>query len=152
MTHTGAPRSWPVAISPEDVVVVARTWIGVPWHHQGRSRAGIDCAGYCQQMSVDLEQTDFDSADYGRYPTNDHMRAVLREHAIERTGEPLVGMVALMSFGALPRHMGVLVPYRHGGLALVHALASVGKVVEHRLSPEWRSRIVGLFDFPGVVR
>ena len=30
---------------PSAIVAAARTWLGVPWRHQGRTRQGVDCAG-----------------------------------------------------------------------------------------------------------
>jgi cell wall-associated NlpC family hydrolase len=27
------------------IVSAARSWLGVPWRHQGRTRQGVDCAG-----------------------------------------------------------------------------------------------------------
>lgn len=138
--------------TPHQVVEAARAWLGTPWHHQGRSTAGVDCAGVCIKVAHALGESAFDVADYGRYPNNDRMRELLREHCTERFGEPLPGMIALMAFSTEPRHMGIIAPYPYGGVSIVHALARAGKVTEHRLSPEWRRRVVGLFDYRGVER
>ena len=125
-------------MTPEKVVEAARQWIGTPWVHQGRSSAGVDCAGLCIKVAHQLGESEFDVSDYGRYPNNDRMRELLREHCTERFGDPLPGMIALMSFAAEPRHMGIIVPYRYGGVALLHALVTAGAVTEHRLSPAWQ--------------
>ena len=48
------------------IVAEARTWLGVPWRHQGRSRAGVDCAGLVVLVARALELADHDSTAYGR--------------------------------------------------------------------------------------
>ena len=48
------------------IVAEARTWLGVPWRHQGRSRAGVDCAGLVVLVARALELADYDSTVYGR--------------------------------------------------------------------------------------
>jgi cell wall-associated NlpC family hydrolase len=139
-------------MTPDVVVAAARDWMGVRWVHQGRSRAGVDCIGLCSMTAQDVGAVVPDVTDYGRYPNADRLREFLQEHCVERFGEPSPGMLALMQFTTEPRHLGFIVPYRHGGLALLHSMPSVGKVAEHRLDTRWRSRIVGLFDLPGVER
>ncbi len=36
------------------------------------------------------------------------------------------------------------------GFALIHAYASIGRCVEHRLDEAWRDRILALYDLPGI--
>ncbi|MBA3588308.1 NlpC/P60 family protein [Methylibium sp.] len=139
-------------ITPEQVVAAARGWRDVPYVHQGRSRAGVDCAGLVIMVAHELGASSFDVADYGRYPSRDRMRELMRSLCSECTGEPLPGMVAMMQFTGEPRHLGIVVAYRHGGVALVHALQAAGRVAEHRIDALWRSRITALFEMPGVKR
>jgi cell wall-associated NlpC family hydrolase len=49
-----------------DIVAAARTYLGVPWRHQGRTRAGLDCAGLIVMVARDLALSDYDSTAYGR--------------------------------------------------------------------------------------
>ncbi len=37
-----------------EVQTLARTWIGVPWRHQGRNRSGIDCGGLVVKVGQEL--------------------------------------------------------------------------------------------------
>lgn len=140
------------AATPAQVVAAARGYLGVRWHHQGRSRAGLDCIGLVVRVAHDLGLSEFDVAGYGRNPDSDRLRAGLREHCVERFGSPEVGMVALMRFDIAPQHLAFVVPYEHGGLGLVHALVTARRVVEHRLDVVNLARIGGLFDLPGVAR
>jgi len=138
-------------ISPDEVVTVARSYMGVPWHHQGRNRAGMDCAGLIVCVAHDLSLSEFDTRDYGRLPSGDQMRSVLREHCVELPATALApGLVALMRFETDPQHLAIVAPYLYGGFSIVHALVQSRRVVEHRLDDLWRSRIVALYQLPGV--
>lgn len=137
--------------TPADVVTAARSYIGVRWHHQGRSRAGVDCAGLVVCIAHDLALSDFDTRDYGRLPAADAMRQVMRAHCTERPSDALApGLVALMRFESEPQHLSIVADYLHGGHSIVHALAQSRRVVEHRLDDLWRSRIVALYALPSV--
>ena len=46
------------------IVAAARSWLGVPWRHQGRARQGIDCAGLVVLVGRGLGLTDYDTAAY----------------------------------------------------------------------------------------
>ena len=41
-----------MTVTREMVVAEARTWIGVKWRHQGRTREGVDCIGLPQQADM----------------------------------------------------------------------------------------------------
>ncbi len=44
-----------------EVVRVARTWLGTPYHHQGRVKgAGVDCAGLSVGVAKELGLSDVD--------------------------------------------------------------------------------------------
>jgi len=47
---------------------------------------------------------------------------------------------------AEPQHLAIVTPYRHGGLAMIHAYSRSSAVVEHRLADVWRARIVAAGD------
>lgn len=143
-----------------DIVAEARCWLGVPFAHQGRSHAGTDCGGLVGGVALalgivpaDWWARSFDPAHggYGRQPSNGQLRAICESfmRCIE-IDDALPGDVALMRFRAEPQHLGILADYRHGGASIVHALASAGRVCEHRLSPLWRERICAAYRMPGV--
>ena len=137
--------------TPADVVAAARSWLGVPWLHQGRTRAGIDCAGLliCIARELGLVAPAFDVNGYGLQPDGTMAQACT---AHLRPGPLAPGSLLLLQFaGAEPQHLAVIVPYRHAGaLAIVHALRPRGAVVEHRIDDIWRRRVAGVFAFPGV--
>ena len=145
-----------------DVVAEARRWLGTPFHHQARLRGvGCDCGGLVGGVAVSLGLVDprwgaatFDVefAGYGRQPHAGLLRIVCdRFMRAIQTVEAQPGDVLLMSFaGGAPQHLGIIADYRHGGHSLVHALATAGRVVEHRLSPAWRGKAVAAYSLPGV--
>lgn len=139
------------AVTPADVAATARAYLGVRFVHQGRSRAGMDCAGLVVRVAQDLGLSEFDWRGYGRLPEADRMREVMQSQCVElKPGTaPSLGLVALMRFEAEPQHLAIVVDHPHG-LGVVHALMAERKVAEHRLDATWSQRIVALYELPGV--
>jgi len=138
-------------VTPEQIVTEARSWLGVRWHHQGRSRAGVDCLGMVHMVGVGCGLPRVTEPAYGRLPSGDRLVEELQRYCVRCT-EPAVGLLAVFRFDGHPKHVGFIGDYLHGGLSLIHAYAINRKVVEHRLDDAWRARIVALFDLPGVER
>jgi cell wall-associated NlpC family hydrolase len=132
-----------------DIVTEARTWIGVRWQHQGRSRAGgIDCAGLVIEVAKAVRGSTFDKSDYPRMATDETMLQLCAVHLDKialRDMRP--GDLAVFGFDN-QRHIAILGDYVFGGLSLIHAYAPSRKVVEMRLDERWRSRLLGAFRFP----
>lgn len=65
---------------------------------------------------------------------------------------PVVGGVVLVAWSiGTPHHLGIVVPYVHGGLAMVHADSAVHrKVIETRLLFGRAMSLVAAYSFPGV--
>jgi NlpC/P60 family putative phage cell wall peptidase len=147
-------------VTRAQIVEEARRWVGTPYRHQARVRgAGCDCGGLVGGVAValgivaaDWWEAVFDRAfgGYGRQPVRGSLRTVC-DLFMARVSTPQPGDVVMMHFGPDPQHLGIVADYRHGGLSIVHALSTVGYVVEHRLAPAWRSRISNAYCYPGVV-
>lgn len=150
----GAP-SGALSVSGADVVAEARSYIGVKWQHQGRSRAGVDCLGLVREVGAALGLLQFDTRDYSRQATDESMlwqcRELLQPVA---AGDWRAGDIPVMRFGK-NRHIGFFGDYVHGGLSLIHAFSMAPhKVVEHRFSDDWlrayQASLLAVFRFPGV--
>lgn len=127
-----------------DVVNTARSYLGVRFHHQGRTRAGLDCAGLVVRVAHDLGLSTFDHSDYGPTPLGNMMRGVMdRETNPVAVWQP--GDILMMSFVAEPQHLAIVTD--HG---VIHALLANRKVVEHRLDAVWASRIVCAYSYKGI--
>jgi NlpC/P60 family putative phage cell wall peptidase len=146
-----------------DVVKAARTYVGTPFRHQGRIRdLAIDCVGLVLCVGEDLGLVDragvpfhrLDYPDYAAQPTDRFVLEELRRRAIVKpAGAPLEpGDLLAIRVPSLPCHAAVVAD-RAGQLYMIHAYDSGPRqCVEHILSPAWRSRAVGVFQFPGVTK
>jgi cell wall-associated NlpC family hydrolase len=143
-------------ITPEDCVRKARTWLGVPFLHQGRSReSGVDCLGLLVMVADDLglrfgEQSpgETHTLNYTKLPDTQALAAGLA-HFLSRVDDGVmrVSDVVLMCLEGRAQHVGLLSDYAHGGLGLIHAYAPARAVVEHRLDAHWQKKICAIFRF-----
>lgn len=135
-----------------ELAAIARSWIGVPWVHQGRSREGVDCAGLlivvAREAGLILPPS---ATDYTMAPQGSRLRREC-DAQLRRVTAIQPGHVLLIRFeGEAERHLALAADYREG-LSMIHALnrGSTGRVVEHRLDARWRSRIAAAYAVPGV--
>lgn len=147
----------------QDVVEEARGWIGTRFHHQGRRKAsgsdrgGCDCLGLLVGVAQALQLcardgrplARFDERDYGHIPDGMRFMCVLN-NVLEKIDKEHIsaGDVVLMRLEQAPQHVAIVSDYVAGGLGIIHALASVRKVVEHRLDVQWLERIVAAYRLP----
>lgn len=139
------------------LVQQARSYIGTPYRHRGRSRRGIDCAGlpWCSYADLGLPLPDLKV--YGREPHKDGLMRAL----IEALGEPVwrgrnpaaamlkPGDVACSAFVQEPHHLAVIGDDPIHGLSLIHADGMQAKaVIEQPINDVLRSRIVAIFRRP----
>jgi NlpC/P60 family putative phage cell wall peptidase len=141
----------------------ARLYVGTPFRHQGRIRGlAIDCVGLVVCVGEDLGLLDragtpilrTDYPDYAAQPTDSFVLQEFRRRLnIRLPGEPIEpGDLLAIRMPDLACHAAAVVD-RAGCLYMVHAYDSGPRqCVEHILSKAWRSRIVGVFRFPGVTK
>lgn len=137
-----------------DVVAEARRWIGTRFQHQGRVRGvGVDCVGLVIGVARELllVPESFDITGYGRQPDGMTFQDYCDSHMIQSSKEAAVpGNVVSIAFNKHPMHLAILADYAHGGLSIIHALASSRKCIEQRLDEVWMSRIAGWHRLVGV--
>lgn len=139
----------------DDVVRVARSWLGIPFAHQHRAReVGVDCAGLviCVARELGLVSPEFDVTGYDRVPDGRSLRALCDQN-LAPADCPEIGGVALVAWlDGPPQHVGIVVPYHAGGLSFVHAENRRHRaVIEQRLVFGRAMRLVAAYRFPGVV-
>lgn len=131
-------------------VASARSLVGTPFKHRGRTARGLDCVGMVAHALASVGRTVEDRKGYGRDPSRDGLRDVVRAHF----GEPAEGMqagdIALMRWyrdggDDMFNHVAIIGDYYLGGFSLIHAFAAVGSVIEHRLADPWPRRIVEVY-------
>jgi cell wall-associated NlpC family hydrolase len=144
MTRIVAPLS---ADERAAMIAAARTLLKVRWRHQGRSYAGVDCAGlvYVALQAVGRQPQDVHG--YGRVAYRGRLEATLEANLgpIQPRETMAAGDVPLIHFVGAPSHVGILFDHPNGGFALVHAFAQMRKVVEHGLDKSWLDAIVGVY-------
>lgn len=137
-------------MTPERIAEEARSWLGVPFRHQGRTRRGVDCAGLVIVVgrAVGGFAPDWDFTNYQRQEHPRQMIRLMDANLSRRTdGEPeRVGdIVVIHPKGSTSWHMGIVV-----GSLVVHAYSLEGRVVESPLTREWVYRRRAVYSYPGV--
>jgi NlpC/P60 family putative phage cell wall peptidase len=145
----------PAPLDRATIVAAATAALGTPFRHQGRDIGRrLDCAGLIVHVAKTIG---FDVMDLRAYPElpNGELEATLARH--ESAGVivriPVAarqpGDIVLMRFEKerAPRHLGII----GNDDTLIHAWAVTRKVCEHIIDDAWRRRIVGAWQFSGVV-
>jgi cell wall-associated NlpC family hydrolase len=136
-------------ISAAELIDIARSYVGVRYVHQGRSRRGVDCLGLILAVCNDckLLPPDFKpAANYGQIQQGE-LRKAVEVHCGPPTGLQLCGALALISWPG-HRHAGHIAFVT--GPNMIHAYSRSEKVVEHGLRPPWTRLIYGFYKIPGV--
>lgn len=109
-------------------IAAARAWVGVPWVHQGRNRAGIDCVGLvvlsARACGLDVPLL----ADYSRRPDFARVKRELMRFGT-RAGYLSEGSVIIYRSSS-SCHMAIATD----GDRVVQALSTAGRVVETRIN------------------
>jgi hypothetical protein len=138
------------SVSGADVVRVARSFLGVKYRHQGRSREGVDCIGLPVCVRAELGLSAMDEAGYAKRSASSEMLAYCRAHMVEVDRSAIKpGDLLIQATGDL-RHMAIVGDYPGGGLSIIHAHLPNKKVVECRLDDEFMKTARGCFRFPEV--
>jgi NlpC/P60 family putative phage cell wall peptidase len=141
--------------SADEVVRVARGWIGTPYHHQASARGvGADCLGLVRGVWRELYGHDAEvappySRDWAEASGCETMLDAAARHlrviAPDKAGTGDVVVFRLRA-GAMAKHAGILT----SAVTMVHAMEG-GPASEVSLGPWWRRRIAAAFRFPGMV-
>ncbi len=140
----------------DEVVRVARQWIGTPYHHQASARGvGADCLGLVRGVWRELygceaEEPPPYSRDWAEASGRETMLTAAARHLCPiAPAAALAGdvLVFRLRAGAVAKHAAILT----GEAMMIHAMEGVD-AAEVAVSPWWRRRIAGAFAFPGTVR
>ena len=117
-------------------IAAARSYLGVPFRHLGRSRRGLDCAGLAIVAAHDAGfALDADYRGYGRRPDGASLRALVARHCrrIDRAALAPGDLLLFAGTERLPCHLAI-VSDTTPEVAIVHAWAELGRVAEHVLA------------------
>ena len=137
-----------MCVPVDDIIRTARSYLGVRFRHQGRSRNGIDCAGLIVSVGHDLGlQREADYTAYSHAPDGRTLHVLLARHFdVVPPGEMSLGDVVFMAFQEFPQHLGILADACRP-FSLIHAYAPSRKVIEVRLDDEWEGRVRNIYRY-----
>ncbi len=119
----------------DDFIQAARSYLTLPWLHQGRNRAGVDCVGLIIAAAADIGIEIGDSLGYRRTPDPERFVEHIKSVTDPATGSA-PGVVALFRERQQPCHAGIFAE-REGVLTLIHSYAPIGKVMEEPFIHHW---------------
>jgi len=137
------------------IVILAREWIGTPYHHQASVRhVGCDCLGlirgvYRAHMGHDPEVPPPYSRDWSEVGGDEAMLAAASRHLIPVALDALApGHVLIFRLrpGSVAKHAAILAT----AATMIHATDGV-PACEVAFSPWWRRRLAAAFAFPAVL-
>jgi NlpC/P60 family putative phage cell wall peptidase len=136
----------------DDIVDIARRWIGTPYHHQASVRGvGCDCLGLVRGVWRELTGTEAEAApayapDWADSTGDEAMLAAARRHLSPKpTDRATPGDVLVFRLrpGFVAKHAAILATT----VTIIHAVEGMA-VTEVALTQWWRRRIAGVFAFP----
>ena len=123
-------------MTPDDFVGAARDWLGVPWRHLGRTRAGVDCIGLVLVAAAAAGLEIEDPAPYAREPQGAALMHGVLAHGV-RVAEARAGDVLVFRMGLYGGHVGIATTHRtYGGPGVLHAYAPHRHVVEQPMDAD----------------
>lgn len=140
----------------DDVVALARTWLGTPYHHQASLKGvGTDCLGLVRGVFFELygdhaEEPPAYSRDWAEASGIETMLAGARRHLIPLAPhEAGAGDVVVFRWrdGCPAKHSAILT----GGGQMLHASEGC-RAAEVKYCSWWQRHLAGAFSFPGTQR
>jgi NlpC/P60 family putative phage cell wall peptidase len=137
-----------------DIVALARTWIGTPYHHQASAiGAGADCIGlirgiYRQLYGREAQPVPAYSRDWAEGSGQETLIEAARRHLIEiPPAEAAVGTVLVFRYrgAAIAKHTALLATPD----TMIHAIEGAA-VCEVAYSRWWRRHLAAAFVFPAA--
>lgn len=142
-------------VSRSEVVAVARSWLGTPYHHQVSVHGvGCDCLGLVRGVfetvcDGDIESVPAYSGDWAEARGRETLLEAANRYLLVQSGyeDAQAGDVLIfrLSPRSLAKHTGIL----SGPGKMIHAQEKVG-CVEVSLGRWWKRRVAAVYSFPGV--
>jgi NlpC/P60 family putative phage cell wall peptidase len=140
----------------DDIVALARAWIGTPYEHQASCRgAGADCLGLLRGVWRELfgqepEPVPAYAVDWSETEGAERLLEAAQRHLRQITRAEMAPgdvLVFRMRERGVAKHVGFFAGEASGHATLIHAYSGHG-VVESPLTPAWVRRMAGTFRIP----
>src|SRR6185436_16054825 len=137
-----------------DIVHLARTWLGTPYHHQASAKsAGTDCIGlirgiYRELYGREAQALPAYTRDWAEASGQETLLAAARRHLVEiAPSDAQPGSVLLFRWrsATIAKHAAILAT----PTTMIHAIEG-SPVSEVALSPWWRRHLAAAFAFPAA--
>lgn len=144
-----------LAIPRSKIAETARSYIGVEYRHQGRSRQAIDCIGLVVVVANELGYPIKTATNYSADPAGNFVLKGCDEWLIktgDKTSDLKEGDILVMwgHTRGEAQHFA-FVAMNSNQPTMIHAWSKFEKVVEHGITDFWRKRIMGVYSLPNVI-
>ena len=135
-----------------DIISIANAFVGIPYMHQGRSRAGLDCAGLiivAGQMANVMGPEPENTKAYPRRPNaSKFAAAMIAAGLVERPyGSQEHGDILRINTGGWPVHLGLYEIDARGQEWYIHAYLPHKKVTRDPLTPGVKRTISSVWRY-----
>ncbi|MCP3899115.1 MAG: C40 family peptidase [Desulfobacteraceae bacterium] len=130
------------------IISECRSYLGVPWKHQGRSRKGVDCVGFLLLALKESNIPMLEIRGYARTPDGVALKAIMdKQPSLERVSQPYkIGDIVLFRIRKEPQHVAILVDSNTSELGMIHSYNGGKKmVVEHDFADYWKQKVVSVY-------
>lgn len=136
-------------IGRDQLVSEARSWVGVPYIHQGRTRYGVDCIGLvlCVRNAVaPWAALQREVRNYARHPQDGLLLQRVQANCAQLDA-PEDGAMILIRWPKTPQPSHVAI---YAGGNLIHAYQKARCVVETGFRAHWARNAHSFWRLPGV--
>jgi cell wall-associated NlpC family hydrolase len=136
--------------SANDIVYVAKGLVGVRYRKQGRTQAGLDCAGLIIVIAHMLGLTDKDTTAYSDRPNVKEFTRFMLETGCKQLpySQLAHGDILRINTGGFPVHLGVYEIDEQGREWYIHAFLPHKKVSRDPVTDAVKNSINSIWRFP----
>lgn len=132
----------------DELITECRSYLGVPWRHQGRTRKGVDCVGFLLLALKHLKIPMLEIKGYSRSPDGIALKAIMdKQPSLESVRPPYKrGDIILLKIRKEPQHVALLTESNTAELGMIHSYnGGEKKVVEHDFADYWKQKIIAVY-------
>jgi len=135
------------------IVSSARTFVGTPYHHQGRLKSiGVDCLGLIIEVAKEVGILLVDKPEflaYKRRPPRGQQMLQHLDSQCNKVNDRNIGDIGVFWVNPVskrPQHLALI-----SDVGLIHTNAMLEVVVEQPFDEYWITRQLAFYEMPGVI-